>query len=385
MTGGRLALLLFCVTGVGVALLLLAGDGDEPASISTRPIFVSTAVTANRIGLGQDELDVQHNDVDTPFAQQLIRDLPVEGCKAPARAEDFSNEQFRALMQHSAAALSESSEPDSLVAAALLTSDAVEQQHLLERALAGRPGHPIALWHVLVNCQERNCDRDAVEAAALAGDPVNGMVWFLIASDRIKNGQWDDAEFALRQVAAAPRYSLYFMDVATLIERGLAATTHLGYSERVFAGIGTSAATAIPSLGDVSRACQSGGNDAVVWIDLCEEAGQRLSAHGEELIMMMFGYGLRSGVARRAGDDAGAETIRREGNERINGLLREQARSGAQALMTNDSQVLQSYVENFLAHGEVEAMDRLNADARRLRADSTYNQCNFVGGTDLAF
>lgn len=182
----------------------------------------------------------------------------------------------------------------------------------------------------------------------------------------------------MRQVAAANRYSLYFMQYTSLIERGLAATTDLGYSDRVVAGIGIGAAIAIPALGEVSKACQSGDNDADVWIELCEEVGKRMVTNSDELITMMFGYGLRSGAAKRAGDVAVAESIEQEGKDRVNGLLREQAESGAQALMTNDPHVLQSYVENFLVHGEIGAMDRLIADARRLRADPGYDQCNFV-------
>ena len=384
MTRNRYALFILFAAGAVAALLFFVGRGTGPELVPHSPVIATLSVPAIREGFGIVGEEAEQDDGAKSFTAQLFRGLPIDGCEPPARTEPYSNEQLEALLEESGVTLSRSSEPDFLVAAALLTGGADERQILLQRALDERPGHPVALWHRLLDCQTRDCDRQAVESAALAGDPANGMVWFLIASDRIKNGQWDAAEQAMRQVAAAPRYSFHFMEYTMLLERGLAATTDLGYAERVVGGVGIAAAIAIPALGDVSRACRSGNNDAMIWVDLCEEVGHRMSASGEELMTIMFGYGLRSSAAKRAGDETRAAMIKREGNDRVNGLLREQAQSGAQALMMNDPQVLQSYVENFLAHGELEAMNRLIADARRLRADPTYDQCNFVGDADFA-
>lgn len=383
MIRNRFALLFLLAAGVVAILLFFSGRGTGPESVPNSPVIATLTVPAIHEESGLDEQEAEQGKGETSYVAQLIRGLSIDGCEAPDRTERYSNEQLETLLEESGVTLSKSTEPDFLVAAALLTRDADERQSLLERALDERPGHPVALWHRLVNCQTRDCDREAVESAALAGDPTNGMIWFLIASDRIKNGQWDAAEDAMRQVAAAPRYSFYFMEYTTLLERGLAATSDLGYAERVVGGIGIAAAIAIPALGDVSGACRSGDNDAMVWVDLCEEVGQRMSASEEELLTTMFGYGLQSGAAKRAGDETRAEILKREGSERVNGLHREQAQSGAQVLLMNDPQVLQSYVENFLAHGELEAMNRLIADARRLRADPSYDQCNFVGDTDF--
>jgi len=382
MTRNRVAILLLCATGV-VAVLFFFASGNGPESVPERPVIASFALPATQVEIDPDGLEATQGDVAISLTTQLIRGLPIKGCEPRPRAEKDSNEQLGALFQRSGVTLSKSPEPDFLVAAALLTDDPEERQRLLGQALAARPDHPVAIWHSLVNCQTRSCERDSVESAALAGDPANGMIWFLIASDRIKNGQWDDAERAMRQLAAAPRYSVHFMEYTTLLERGLAATTDLGYSERVVGGIGVAAAVAIPALGEVSRACQSGDNDAVVWIELCDEVGQRMAVNGDELLIMSFGYGLRSGAAIRAGDPTRAATIERERKDRVHGRFREQAQAGAQVLMMNDPQVLQSYVDNFLAHGELEAMNRLVEDARRLRADPTYDQCNFVGDADF--
>jgi len=369
-----------------LAVILVFGETDEVLEQTTaleRPVK-----TDNELEFqwehGTGVLVPEQDKNSTLLVSELARGLPTEGCESriPPEAERRTEDEYMAMMDQAGVTLSKTSEPDSLVAAALLTRDATQRQRLLERALGFSPGHRVAAWDQILNCQTTDCDRDTIEATALAADGTNGMVWFVIASDRIKSGRWADAEMAMRQLAAATRYSLYFMEYATLIERGLAATTDLGYSERIMAGIGIAAAIGIPALGDVSRACQSGENDAVVWIELCREVGKRMSAEGEDLIVAMFGYGLRSTAVERAGDAIEAKRIKKEGNDRFNSLINDQARAGAQVLLMNDPQVLQAYVENYLAHGEHKAAEELLADARRLRADPTYDQCNFVGNTD---
>jgi len=370
---------------ITLVLVLVWSDEEPQPDLVPGRVVETTGVLFQQQESGDGTQDSEESGAAALLAEELFRGLPTEGCepRGPAEEERRSREEFDTLLEQSGVALSKSLEPDFLAAAALLTRDTQERQHLLKRALDMNPGHRVAAWDQLLNCQTNDCDRLSVEAAALAADGANGMIWFLIASDRIKNGQWADADLAMRQMAAAPRISLYFIEYATLVERGLAATTDLDYTERLFAGAGMAAAIAIPGLGDVSGACQSGQNDALVWIDLCREVGQRMSADGEDLLIASFGYGLRAAAAKRAGDVIEAEKIKREGNDRINGLMRDQAETGAQALFSNDPKVLQSYVENYLAHGEIKAMENLVADARRLRADPLYDQCNFVGNADV--
>ena len=53
------------------------------------------------------------------------------------------------------------------------------------------------------------------------------------------------------------------------------------------------------------------------------------------------------------------------------------ANSKPLSLLYNDEMVLVRYVENFATYGELEAQERLQAEARRLQQDPNYDRCNF--------
>ena len=327
----------------------------------------------------------QPDDSELEILELLLGGLPTEGCEPPSPGdrEQPSDEVWRALLDSAGEQLALTGDPDLLLAAALLNDDEKERWALVDRSLAIAAGNPVALWHQLHHCYQVGCDVETIERAMITVDESNGMVWLEIASDRIRKGAWDEAESALRRAVDAPRFDTYFMDHAMAVERGLAATTDLDYTERVVMGIGISAALAIPAFGDALQACKSGGNDELIWIDLCDELGAKMFSDSRELISTVIGQSYREVAALRAGDRAKADQLKQEARQVFNDVLRAQADSGAQALMANDPAVLQSYVEYFRAHGELKAVNLLVEDALRLRADPTYDQCNFVGNPDL--
>lgn len=326
----------------------------------------------------------QPGDSELKVIELLIRGLPIEGCepRSPWEREPSNDEEWRTLLDSAGEKLALTGDPDLLLGAALLDADEASRWELVSRALKALPGNQVALWHQLHHCYQVGCDRDAIETAAIAADESNGMVWLEIASDRIRRGAWPEAESALRRAISSTGFDAYFIEHAMIVERGLAATTDLDYTNRIMAGIGVSAALAIPAFGDVSLACRSGENDGLIWIDLCEELGVKMAGDSRELISVLVGYGYRRAAALRAGDPVKADQLEQESSRIQSDLLKAQARSGAQALLENDPAVMQRYVEYFRAHGELQAVDLLIEDARRLRADPTYDQCNFVGNPD---
>ena len=319
----------------------------------------------------------------TPEMFDLMRyGLPIEGCNDSAQPDDRDDpeEDFEQIARSVVELLSESDDPEYLLAAALMDFDRDEQTEspLLARAIAQLPDHPVALWHRLQHCTNESCDRGEIARAAVAADPTNGLLWLEIASGHLRDGDRHEAERALRRAIASSRFDTYFIDYAELIERGLAASTDFDYPNRIVFGIGVAAAVAIPSFGDVSRACQSEENDAVVWVPLCEELGRSMHERSRELISTMIGWGYRKAAAERAGDSALARRLNDRSQQFREQYIMRQARVGATALMANDPAVLRQYIDDFRAHGELRAMDRLVEVAERLRNDETYDQCNFV-------
>jgi hypothetical protein len=373
---------------IAVVLLLalivwIARPGQEPAAI---PIDAGGASARIALPLTHAAAQADPEAGDYSYIELSVRGLPTEGCEhRPRPYEELSPEEQKAIEDSLVAAsetLSRTDAPDLLLASALLSPDPESRWRRVSRALALSPQDPVALWHQLQYCDEVGCDRQAIELAATTIDQSNGMVWLEIAGDRIRAGKWSEAEAALRSAVSSPRFDTYFIDYALVVERGLAAVTDRPYSDRVMHGTGIAAAFAIPGFGDVSSACRSDDNDPLVWVDLCNDLGEQMSDVSQELITTMIGYGYRRAAAMRAGDEAASERIEQQSRRFSDDIIRQQALAGAQVLMQNDPAVLQDYIENFLSHGEIAAMDLLVKDARRLRDDPDYDQCNFVGDPD---
>ena len=283
------------------------------------------------------------------------------------------------------ASLQQSGDSEHVLAAALMSSDRKELQAILDRVLSEDPANRVAHGKNLENCRAvgSECDRRAVEAAVIAVDSANGLVWMDIASAHMLEDRWDHAEDALRRAAVAPRFDTYFMEYALLIERGLAATSDLSYTDRMIAGIGYAAAAATPAYGEVTRGC---GGEVVGFslpADVCFELGEQMARNSRELLAMHIGKHIQQDAARRLGDEGLARQLGREKQALQDAALHASADSGAQVLLQNDATVLQRYIDTFLAHGEIRATEALVAEARRLREDPDYDQCNFVGNPDF--
>ncbi|MDJ0793227.1 MAG: hypothetical protein QNI98_03200 [Woeseiaceae bacterium] len=319
----------------------------------------------------------------TPEMLELItHGLPIEGCdKFSGTQLDFGREEEqKEEIRKAVQLLSVSGDPEYLIGAALLDFERGDDgsHPLLEQALQQLPEHPVALWHKMQHCRGTGCERSASARALTQADPTNGLMWIKVAAEHIRDGNPGEAEAALRRAIAAPRFDNYFIDYVTVIERALAATTEMDYAQRVVYGIGISAAAAIPMYGDIFNACKSETNDAAVWSPLCDELGQSMADRSRDLMSTMIGHGLRKVAATRVGDADRAAVMQRERDHMQERYIDTQTRVGAHAVLLNDHAVLQRYIDTFRAHGEMRAIDNLVDEAIRLRADETYDQCNFV-------
>ena len=162
------------------------------------------------------------------------------------------------------------------------------------------------------------------------------------------------------------------MEYALLIERGLAATSEMNYAERMFAGMGYAAATAIPAFGELSRRCSAEAEGYRLPADLCFEVGEQMAGNSRELLTTLIGKSVQRDAASRLGNEKLAAELEREKQETSDAALRDGADSGAWVLMQNDAAVMQRYVDTFLAHGEIRATEVAIAEARRLRVRIAY-------------
>ncbi|MDJ0710016.1 MAG: hypothetical protein QNJ14_06490 [Woeseiaceae bacterium] len=369
---------------VALALAVVAGyELFERAVETPEPPTASTADAPADVPVRSIQVVSSPDEGMTPELMEVLKHgLPIEGCDRKSRSSDTveSQDKFEQVTSEAVETLSQSGDPEYLLAAALIDFDRQDKTSspLLERALELMPNHPVAHWHRLQHCRDESCDRNALADAAVAADPTNGMLWLEIASRHIQSGDWEQAEQALRRAIASPRFDTYFIEYSLLVERALTATTELDYSERLLFGHGVAAAVAIPRFGDISRACRSDENDTATWVSLCDELGRSMHEQSRELISTMIGWGYRKVAAERVGDDARVAFIEAQSDRTRERYSYRGIRAGTNALLENDPAILRSYVDEFVAHGELQAVDSLVEDAIRLRNDPTYDQCNFV-------
>ena len=307
--------------------------------------------------------------------------LPTPGCDTVADQQPVMSEvEFNGVFADAVSILSVSKEAEHLLAAAMLIPKDDDEQRVayLEQSMAMGEPTPLLFWQMLRHCDIPSCDRSAVFEKALAVAPSNAAFWMEAAKPEIMNGNWADAERLLRRGISAGEFNLYFIDQAMMIERALAASTNFDYTERVFAGLGIGAAVAIPTFGDLTRACRTDSNDPSVWIPLCDDFGRMMIDTSDTLIGKMIGYALRRVATERGGDSELAAEIKREEQKVREELIEGSALSGMNALLENDPKFLGRYVDHFAAHGEESVIKYGTREAQRLRQEPTYDQCNFV-------
>lgn len=384
----------YVVAGAGVLLAILAGllawDRDAVEQpVVLQPTTAEPQAIGNDVAAAQIVREASGQNPLIEISRKPIRGLPTEECEeevAQRRARSTERDS-EAIRETAIAILGQSNDVDHLLTAGFLSPDSNSRIQYLDRVLALDPSNRVAIWDKLLACAEAGavCDRGDAEAAAVAVDGSNGLVWLELASARVRAGEWQLAEDALERAALAPRFETYFMDTAVVIEHGLAASSELGYQERLVFGIGVAAAVAVPAFGDITKPCAATENGPSFSVETCRQLGEQMSAQSKELLPVMIGYALRRNSASRLGDDGMAQRLDQEKNDLQESMLHAQADSGALALLENDPAVMRRYVETFLVHGEVDAIKLTVEEARRLREDSTYNQCNFVGDLDVDF
>lgn len=256
--------------------------------------------------------------------------------------------------------------------------------NLLQQSVAQQLNDPVLVWTALIICGQRpalNCDLGALEETAIDADSDNGAMWVQVAGLRLSAGDDEGAVDALRQAISAPRFDSYYDEQIMLVERGLAVSSNLSYSERVFSALGT--ASVIPiALDSLTARCKSG--TAGVWPELCEQLGSRMTTDSGNTLTKMIGMELRKIALTNQSDQKGLTDLARERDALRQSRGSIEKNNEMLNLMMNDELVLRNYLENLEVYGEGEALQRIFAEMQRLKNSPEYDQCNFASfGTDF--
>lgn len=370
---GQLNLILFLALTPLVVAYFTIGKEDpaEPASQPPTPdaILQQTLSSESAPVAGLDE----------DYLQVLQEGLPTPGCEDTSRPplKIYDSDYADAERLRASEILSTADDPSLILASALLSADEDERIRRLHRSFQMDPSSRLAMWHLVQECFDRECGGRELLDEAVRVDGDNAAIWIERARKFIQEEEWEAAEEELRQGIAAPRYDIYFFEEVMLVDRALAAGSSLGDTDRSVAAFGIAAAIAIPQYGDITNACKSESNDTSTWASLCDQIGEVMMAKGGTMIDHAIGIELRRNAAERVGDQSAVARFQQQ-RDVIKQLQDELIMSGAAALSENDYAFQSRYLDYFAAYGELEAFRHAAEDARRLRADPTYDQCNFV-------
>ncbi len=273
-----------------------------------------------------------------------------------------------------------------LVAAMILAGDEpAAALSIFRRAAKTSGAKEVAAWRMLILCGQREmdaCDDFEIEGLAIAADSGNALMWTQLAGRRLQAGREEGAMEAMRQAITAPMLEIYMGEQVDLFDHGLAAISSWSYTERVSSASGY-IASAPENLGFIRQRCSN--TSAGIWLELCEQLGERLLTADINNSIKLMGASLREPVLRQLDDTVGLAELEA-------GLARTKAEDSSFLdeeadlnLMLNDASVMRDYVNNVDTYGEQEAARRFRQDSDRLRNTPGYDQCNFVSNPYITF
>jgi hypothetical protein len=174
--------------------------------------------------------------------------------------------------------------PGTLATAAWLSQRMPGDSHsgqtfqLIERAEELAPDRPEIVWLHLAICESSKCDAEArIETRLRMLDPGNGFGWLPDARRAQASGANAALTAAIIHIGAAPRVSVYWNQLVVMMTDSLAiAEPSRSLSERAIEAMGMAAATPIPPLQSLSKACQPDQLNAPGRRSACEALVTRL-------------------------------------------------------------------------------------------------------------
>lgn len=280
------------------------------------------------------------------------------------------------------ATLAASTDAEHLHAAAWLTDDESERLSLLTRATEINADDSFLLFSAVQSCRKAGiasgCPLETWQARLLELDRDNSIAWGEVAVNRYLAGDLDGARDALRQGAAAARTRQYWTDMILLIERGLAASTELGFSERALIAFGHGASRGGPSYNAINAMCQTDGAERMAWAYPCMAFAETVEAGSETYLGRIIMLHIQANALEViGGPDARAAVDRRRVD--LEAAFRSSIDAAdplAQRLLFAEPGFFARFLATMRASGEIDAMAYADEEARRWRTERTLAACD---------
>ncbi|MEM7081830.1 MAG: hypothetical protein AAF465_03785 [Pseudomonadota bacterium] len=263
---------------------------------------------------GQIDEQAPHDAQDTitestARLSDTVVDELIVACDATsdtAQSEQDFDQLGNVMLQQAAelsGALSQRTDADALLTAAILASDEQTKLDLLLQAIETGTQEPIVLWHAMTRCLRSNdarCSTAALEERLLAVDGQNSESWMHIAAGRFSRGQTDDALHAVRQAAAAPESHDFFVDTVRLVLNALSASD-IRAQHHMSAAIGFAAA-GVPSYLPITQMCRDQGQLQDEWAYACAAYAQTSAKQNKTQLSVMISLAIAQSAYETLGD-----------------------------------------------------------------------------------
>ena len=176
-----------------------------------------------------------------------------------AGADEQDAGPLDAPVTEAAAKLGQRQDPDSLAAAAVLTSikDRAGAEQLAARASAAGAKRPELLWlHAQLCTNVPTCDREALYAQLHTLDPENGVTRVFALAEARKADDRAEMDRQLDALAASKRVDLYWNSLIAHLADAVASTKTLTTTQSLVTVIGILAATTIPPFQGTAAVCR---------------------------------------------------------------------------------------------------------------------------------
>lgn len=223
---------------------------------------------------------------------------------------DAFNTRKRTLTEN----LSASASAEHLHLAARLADDSATRFELLSSAVARSPSDPFLIWGAIQICSEElktmPCPLREWERQLIAVDGQNSESWIRIAANRYASGDNEAALQAMRHASTGAESRAYWPEMIEMIERGLAASSDLGFPERAEMAF-VIAASELPRYGDYVTMCEERSAENVDWGNACLAYGQLVENQGKTEMGVAIGRWIQKSALETLGEVGKAAEVER--------------------------------------------------------------------------
>ncbi len=265
-----------------------------------------------------------------------------------------------------------STNPEHLVAAALLLRQPDDQVAPVKRALETGGDNLVIVWTAARICSAAK-DQDACPAGKLAErliaiDPLNSETWMFAAVQRLQRGDKAGALAAVQRAGSATESRIYWAETIALMERAFAAASDYGFVDRARAAIGVASAN-LPRYSDYTRMCTQQSQVSEAWAYACLSYGELAERRGDTIIGELIARSMQISALKRLGDQAKlAEVVAR--GDRAEAARREAVGDrDADVLIFSTPDLFADFLNVLSQQGESAAQQWRHQEAARLRAE----------------